>query len=59
MSGSTDKVKHSKRLLKDQNAITKQTKILKAHHFPIQEPLHKYAKKTCIKLWQSEMFNVW
>lgn len=44
MSDATDKVKHSKRLLKDQNAIIKQTKILKAHHLPIKDP-HKFAKK--------------
>ena len=44
MSDAADKVKHSKRLLKDQNAITKQTKILKAHHLPIKDP-HKFAKK--------------
>ena len=44
MSASEDKVKHSKRLLKDQNAVIKQTKILKAYHVPIDEP-HKLAKR--------------
>ena len=44
MSDSVDKDKHSKRILKDQNAITKQTKILKAYHIPTDMP-HKYAKR--------------
>lgn len=44
MSDSVDKVKHSKRILKDQNAITKQTKILKAYQIPTDMP-HKYAKR--------------
>jgi hypothetical protein len=44
MSGADDKIKHSKRLLKDQNAIVKQTNILKAYHIPTDQP-HKYAKR--------------
>ena len=44
MSTTDDKIKHSKRLLKDQNAITKQTKILKAYQIPSDSP-HKYAKR--------------
>jgi hypothetical protein len=44
MSDSVDKVKHSKRILKDQNAVTKQTKILKAYHIPSDMP-HKYVKR--------------
>ena len=44
MSDTDDKFKHSKRLLKDENAIKKQTKIAKAAGFDVKEP-HKYAKK--------------
>jgi len=44
MSASEDKIKHSKRLLKDQNAVVKQVKIAKAHHMPVIEP-HKLVKK--------------
>jgi hypothetical protein len=44
MSASEDKIKHSKRLLKDQNAVVKQVKIAKAHHVPVEEP-HKLAKR--------------
>jgi hypothetical protein len=43
MSDTADKFKHSKRLLKDENAIKKQTKIAKAAGFDVKEP-HKYAK---------------
>jgi hypothetical protein len=44
MSASEDKIKHSKRLLKDQNAVVKQVKIAKAYHVPVEEP-HKLAKR--------------
>lgn len=42
MSTETDKFKHSKRLLKDENAIKKQAKIAKAHGS--NRPVHAYAK---------------
>jgi hypothetical protein len=43
MSTEQDKFKHSKRLLKDENAIKKQTKIAKEHGMEVKEP-HKFAK---------------
>ena len=43
MSTEQDKIKHSKRLLKDENAVKKQTKIAKSHGFPTG-PEHKLAK---------------
>ena len=43
MSTEQDKFKHSKRLLKDENAIKKQTKIAKEHGIDVKEP-HKFAK---------------
>ena len=43
MSTENDKFKHSKRLLKDDNAIKKQLKIAKTFGVPITEP-HKFAK---------------
>jgi hypothetical protein len=43
MSTEEDKFKHSKRLLKDENAIRKQTKIAKAHGFPTV-PEHRLSK---------------
>ena len=43
MSTEEDKFKKSKRLLKDENAIKKQTKIAKAHGFPTG-PEHRLAK---------------
>ena len=43
MSHEEAKFKHSKRLLKDENAIQKQVKIAKAHGMDIKEP-HKFAK---------------
>ena len=44
MSTEQDKFKHSKRLLKDVNAVKKQTKIAKTFGVPIKEP-HKFAKQ--------------
>ena len=49
MSDTNDKVKHSKRLLKDDNAVRKQSKILKSklldvNHKELKEP-HRLAKK--------------
>jgi hypothetical protein len=43
MSTEEDKFKHSKRLLKDENAVKKQSKIAKAHGFPTG-PEHRLAK---------------
>jgi hypothetical protein len=43
MSTEEDKVKHSKRLHKEESAIKRQTKIAKAHGAPVTEP-HKFAK---------------
>ena len=44
MSTEQDKYKNSKRRLKDENAVKKQTKIAKAHGVPVEEP-HKFAKQ--------------
>jgi hypothetical protein len=43
MSTEDDKFKHSKRLLKDENAVKKQTKIAKAHGFPLKKA-HSFSK---------------
>jgi hypothetical protein len=43
MSTEEDKFKHSKRLLKDENAVKKQVKIAKASGMPVDNP-HKFAK---------------
>jgi len=43
MSKDADKIKHSKRLQKDENVIKKQTKIAKDFGIPVTEP-HKFAK---------------
>jgi hypothetical protein len=43
MSKDEDKIKHSKRLQKDDNAIKKQIKIAKAHGMPV-ENAHGFAK---------------
>ena len=48
MSRDEDKIKHSKRLLKDDNAIAKQVKIAKAHGLTKNDPIlaepHRLAK---------------
>ena len=44
MSTEEDKFKHSKRLLKDENAVKRQVRIAKEFGMPIKEP-HKFAKK--------------
>lgn len=44
MSNEDDKFKHSKRLLKDENAVNKQAKIAKAFGMNVKDP-HKFAKK--------------
>jgi hypothetical protein len=43
MSHEEDKIKHSKRLHKDEAAIAKQMKIAKSHGMEVDEP-HKLAK---------------
>ena len=43
MSKEQDKIKHSKRLQKDENVIKKQTKIAKAAGLEVNKP-HKFAK---------------
>ena len=43
MSTEQDKIKHSKRLLKDENAVKKQTKIAKSKGSDISQP-HRFAK---------------
>lgn len=43
MSTEQDKLKHSKRLQKEENAIKKQAKIAKSHGFPTG-PTHRLAK---------------
>ena len=43
MSHEEAKFKHSKRLLKDQNAIQKQVKIAKSYGVPVDNP-HMFAK---------------
>ena len=43
MSTEQDKFKNSKRRLKDENAVKKQTKIAKELGVPVKEP-HKFAK---------------
>ena len=44
MSTEQDKYKNSKRRLKDENAVKKQTKIAKEFGVPVKEP-HKFAKR--------------
>lgn len=43
MSAEEDKFKHSKRLLKDENAVKKQVKIAKSAGMSVDKP-HKFAK---------------
>ena len=43
MSNEDDKIKHSKRLHKEESAIKKQVKIAKSHGVDVKEP-HKLAK---------------
>jgi len=43
MSKDEDKIKHSKRLQQDENAVKKQTQIAKDFGMPVTEP-HKFAK---------------
>lgn len=43
MSNQKDKIKNSRRRLKDENAVNRQVKIAKAYNIPVEEP-HKLAK---------------
>jgi len=43
MSNEVDKFKSSRRRLKDENAVKRQTEIARAHQAPIDTP-HKFAK---------------
>jgi hypothetical protein len=43
MSDDQDKIKKSKRIQRDENAVKKQTKIAKEFGLPVEEP-HKFAK---------------
>ena len=43
MSDEQDKIKHSRRLHRDENAVNRQVKIAQAYGIQVQEP-HKYAK---------------
>jgi hypothetical protein len=43
MSTEQDKFKHSKRLLQDENAVKKQTRIAKQYGSSVEEP-HRFAK---------------
>lgn len=49
MSTTEDKLKHSKRLHKEESAIKKQTKIAKSHGTPVDQPhkLHKRHAMDC------------
>ena len=55
MSTEQDKFNHSKRLLKDENAIKKQTKIAKAAGITVDEP-HKFAKHHALDCGNPECF---
>lgn len=53
MSKEEDKLKHSKRLHKDDAAIAKQVKIAKAHGMPV-EKAHSFAKHHAMDCGQPE-----
>ena len=55
MSKEQDKIKHSKRLQKDENVIKKQTKIAKAAGLEVIEP-HKFAKHHAMNCGNSKCF---
>ena len=55
MSTEEDKIKRSKRLLKDENAIKKQVKIAKASGMTVKEP-HKFVKKHAMDCGNPECF---
>ena len=61
MSSSNDKMKHSKRLLKDDNAIKKQVKIAKEHRVSEYNPSevdqpHRYHKRHAMDCGNPECF---
>ena len=60
MSRDEDKIKHSKRLLKDENAIAKQIKIAKAHGLTNKDPIlaepHRLAKHHAMDCGNSECY---
>lgn len=47
MSNEEDKYKHSKRLLKDENAVKRQTKIAESYGVEVKDP-HKFTKHHAI-----------
>jgi hypothetical protein len=53
MSKDEDKIKHSKRLQKDDNAITRQIKIARSHGAPIDQA-HGFAKHHAMDCGQSD-----
>jgi hypothetical protein len=55
MSTEQDKFNHSKRLLKDENAIKKQTKIAKQAGMKVDEP-HKFAKHHALDCGNPDCF---
>jgi hypothetical protein len=55
MSTEQDRFKHSKRLLKDENAVKKQTKIAKEFGVPVTEP-HKFAKRHAMNCGNPKCF---
>lgn len=55
MSTEQDKFNHSKRLLKDENAIKKQTKIAKSAGLKVDEP-HKFVKHHALDCGNPECF---
>jgi len=55
MSTEEDKIKHSKRLLKDENAIKKQVKIAKAAGMTVKEP-HRLVKHHAMDCGNPECF---
>lgn len=55
MSTEQDKFKNSKRRLKDENAVKRQTKIAKSHGAPVEEP-HRLHKKHAMDCGNPECF---
>jgi hypothetical protein len=55
MSTEQDKFNHSKRLLKDENAIKKQTKIAKSAGLKVDKP-HKFVKHHALDCGNPECF---
>ncbi len=55
MSTEQDKYKNSKRRLKDENAVKRQTKIAKEYGVPVKEP-HKFAKRHAMNCGNPKCF---